>query len=1427
MAASVKLNPPQFKGKTYERYKTELAAWREVTTLEKKQQGIAVALTLPEDDSTGIRETVFEEMDLAVLKADDGFEKLVEFFDKKLGKDDLADSLEKYEDFDDFVRDDTLSVSDYITRFDQKYNRIVKKGMKLPSEILAFQLLRRAKITKEEKLLVLTGMDYSKKDTLYEQAKLSLKKFKGDGPSSAGCDSAKSKPSIKLEPAFLAEHEEALVAAGYVHQSKFSQFGGNRRGKRKPGRGRGSLPDLPRGDSQNSRRTRRMNPTGSDGNILTCLSCGSYRHMLSECPDSWENLSKKESEKAVLYTGSIKCELALLTQESRNCAVLDSACSSTVCGERWMQCFLDSLDEDKLPKVVRSAGGKVFKFGGGETLESKVSYQIPVVLAGRNVTIRTDVVTSDIPLLLSLQEMKNLGVKLDLVNDTAEIFGKQIVLNHTSSGHYCVSVDGAGEKPVAVVCAVRLHELSDCERRKALLKLHRQFAHPPAKKLIALMNDAGVWRDEFKDDLDKIYSDCKLCKVYTTTPPRPVVSLPMARNFNEKVAMDLKKWRDQWILHLIDMWSRLTISAFIRRKKPSEVLDKIMMRWVGAGFGVMQGILSDNGGEFSAEEVREVASILNVQVCTTAGESPFQNGLCERVHAVTDSMLLKLEEQYPDTDLEVLLCWANMARNSLQMWHGFSSYQLVFGRNPNLPNIMTDGLPALQGTTTSEILVKHLNALHASREAFIETEADERIRRALRGKVRASEQTFSHGDRVYYKREGHERWLGPGKVVFQDGRVVFVRHGGTFVRVSPNRLVKAGLEFAVSDEGVSSQPSCSPVGSDVKHPGTQTYVKELIAPETVVQDNRATVADLSDENQSVERQDPSLLRKDDKIQFKTKSDDEWTTATVLSRAGKVSGKYNSRYNVRNDSGIDSSVDLKHVSEWKKADETEVVNVVLIPRCRHGDQDCVNAKMEELQKLKDFDTYELVDDVGQTKITTAWVLSKKGDKVRARLVARGFEEVENVQKDSPTISKCFVRLILAIAVSRGWVVKTTDIKSAFLQGKQLDREVFLLPPKEASEANGKIWKLKHCLYGLNDAARQFYLSVKETLLKLGCVQSKLDPALFFVKRSGRLIGVVASHIDDFLHAGEPEFETEIMERLRERFLAGRIEDADFSYVGFQIVQDKDGIVLDMKNYVDSFECVPISPQRASLKLEALSSEECTQLRSIVGRLNWVVQGSRPDLAFEMIDLSTRFKKANVTDLLRAHKAVRKLKSEASCLRVVDLGDFIDWRLLVFSDAALANLSDGVSSTSAHIVLLLGRDSRCCPLSWQANKIKRVVRSTIAAEALSLLEAIEDAIFQRSQIEDMLGQHVESLPIIAVIDNRSVVEAVHSTKMVEDKRLRLDISAIKQTMEESKVSCVWCPGNLQLANCLTKKGASALQLLSVLQSGKIDIDRLIVS
>ena len=209
---AVKIQPPDFRKKSFDRYKQELSAWKEVTEMDKKKQGIAVALTLP-DDETGIREKIFEEMDLDELKADDGLDKLLIFMDKHLGKDEITDGFEKFEDFENFQRSPDQNINEYIAKFDQKYKRLEKLDMKLPCAIKAFKLLRKANITSNERLLVLTGMNYTEKNQLYEQAKRSLTKFKGQ---QGGSDRA-SAPVVKLEPAYIpvSDHEEALVAAGY------------------------------------------------------------------------------------------------------------------------------------------------------------------------------------------------------------------------------------------------------------------------------------------------------------------------------------------------------------------------------------------------------------------------------------------------------------------------------------------------------------------------------------------------------------------------------------------------------------------------------------------------------------------------------------------------------------------------------------------------------------------------------------------------------------------------------------------------------------------------------------------------------------------------------------------------------------------------------------------------------------------------------------------------------------------------------------------------------------------------------------------------------------------------------------------------------------------------------------------------------------
>ena len=113
--------------------------------------------------------------------------------------------------------------------------------------------------------------------------------------------------------------------------------------------------------------------------------------------------------------------------------------------------------------------------------------------------------------------------------------------------------------------------------------------------------------------------------------------------------------------------------------------------------------------------------------------------------------------------------------------------------------------------------------------------------------------------------------------------------------------------------------------------------------------------------------------------------------------------------------------------------------------------------QEIQKFIGFEAFKSVEDNGQYAIKTRWVFTEhddvsKGYKLKARLCMRGDTEqnTENIRVDSPTAHKDSLKLALAIAANENFEIISGDIKAAFLQGRSLDREVFVHPPIEAKQ-----------------------------------------------------------------------------------------------------------------------------------------------------------------------------------------------------------------------------------------------------------------------------------------------------------------------------------------------------------------------------------------
>ena len=142
------------------------------------------------------------------------------------------------------------------------------------------------------------------------------------------------------------------------------------------------------------------------------------------------------------------------------------------------------------------------------------------------------------------------------------------------------------------------------------------------------------------------------------------------------------------------------------------------------------------------------------------------------------------------------------AKNVIFNNKGFSPW-LVLGQYPNLPSVMTDHIPAVEGAATNERVVMHLNALHAARQAYIKAETSDWIRRASRHNVRITNETYQPGDKVFFQCQDSNRLHRPAKVIGQDCKVVFVKNGDQLVRVSRCRIVKFGSEFQAKDQNCS------------------------------------------------------------------------------------------------------------------------------------------------------------------------------------------------------------------------------------------------------------------------------------------------------------------------------------------------------------------------------------------------------------------------------------------------------------------------------------------------------------------------------------------------------------------------------------------------------------------------------------------------
>ncbi|GJU06630.1 putative ribonuclease H-like domain-containing protein [Tanacetum coccineum] len=296
----------------------------------------------------------------------------------------------------------------------------------------------------------------------------------------------------------------------------------------------------------------------------------------------------------------------------------------------------------------------------------------------------------------------------------------------------------------------------------------------------------------------------------------------------------------------------------------------------------------------------------------------------------------------------------------------------------------------------------------------------------------------------------------------------------------------------------------------------------------------------------------------------------------------------------------------------------------------------------------------------------------------------------------------IRLFLAYASFKDFVVYQMDVKSAFLYGK-IEEEVYVCQPPgfEDPEFPDRVYKVEKALYGLHQAPRAWYETFSTYLLDNGFQRGQIDKTLF-IKRVKCDILLVQVYVDDIIFGStKKELCTEFEKLMHKKFQMSSMGELTF-FLGLQVTPKDDGIFISQDKYVDEnlkkfgFSIVKTTstPMETSKPMRNENDEDVDVhlYRSMIGSLMYLIS-SRLDIMFVV----------------------------CACARFQVTPKDSPFDLEAYTDSDYAGASLDRKSTTGGCQFLGSR-----LISWQCKKQTIVANSTTKAEYVATATVANDEI-----------------------------------------------------------------------------------------------------